>query len=75
MLIGYARVSKADGSQSLGLQRDEMQAAGVDTGHVYHDFHVRRRRAIGLLWGFEGGGRSDQSATLVESAETRVSAP
>ena len=38
MLIGYARVSKADGSQSLDLQRDALQAAGVDGGHVYHDF-------------------------------------
>ena len=38
MLIGYARVSKADGSQSLDLQRDALQAEGVDAGHVYHDF-------------------------------------
>ena len=38
MLIGYARVSKADGSQSLDRQRDALQAAGVDAGHVYHDF-------------------------------------
>ena len=30
MLIGYARVSKTDGSQSLDLQRDALQAAGVD---------------------------------------------
>ena len=37
-LIGYARVSKADGSQSLDLQRDALRAAGVDAGHVYHDF-------------------------------------
>ena len=37
MLIGYARVSKADGSQSLDLQRVALQAAGVDAGHVYHD--------------------------------------
>ena len=29
MLIGYARVSKADGSQSLDLQRDALRAAGV----------------------------------------------
>ena len=36
--IDYARVSKADGSQSLELQRDALQAAGVDAGHVYHDF-------------------------------------
>ena len=37
MLIGYARVSKADGSQSLDLQRDALRADGVDAGHVYHD--------------------------------------
>ena len=27
MLIGYARVSKADGSQPLALQRDALRAA------------------------------------------------
>ena len=37
MLIGYTRVSKADGSQSLDLQRDALRADGVDAGHVYHD--------------------------------------
>ena len=30
MRIGYARVSKADGSQSLDLQRDALRAGGVD---------------------------------------------
>ena len=30
MLIGYARVSKADGSQSLDLQRDALRDVGVD---------------------------------------------
>ena len=29
MLIGYARVSKADGSQLLDLQRDALIDAGV----------------------------------------------
>ena len=38
MLIGYARVSKTDGSQSLDLQRDALRAAGVDEGNLYHDF-------------------------------------
>ena len=28
MLIGYARISKADGSQSLDLQRDALRQAG-----------------------------------------------
>ena len=37
MLIGYARVSKADGSQSLDLQRDALCDAGVDSASVYHD--------------------------------------
>ena len=35
--IGDARVSKADGSQSLDLQRDALQVAGVDAGHVAPD--------------------------------------
>ena len=38
MLIGYARVSKTDGSQLLDLQRDALLAEGVDAVHVYHDF-------------------------------------
>ena len=43
MLIGYARVSKADGSQSLDLQHDALRAAGVDAGHVYHDHGLLAR--------------------------------
>ena len=31
------RVSKADGSQSLDLQRDALGTAGVDAVNVYHD--------------------------------------
>ena len=38
MLIGYARVSKADGSQSLDLQRDALCGVGVDAASIYHDF-------------------------------------
>lgn len=37
MLIGYARVSKADGSQSLDLQRDALVAAGVGVDAIYAD--------------------------------------
>lgn len=37
MLIGYARVSKADGSQSLDLQRDALTEAGVDATSIYED--------------------------------------
>ena len=37
MLIGYIRVSKADGSQSTDLQRDALLAAGVDQAQLYED--------------------------------------
>src|SRR5262249_18114577 len=36
-LIGYMRVSKADGSQVLDLQRDALTAAGVSERHLYSD--------------------------------------
>ncbi|MGS6228361.1 recombinase family protein [Enterobacter hormaechei] len=37
MLIGYMRVSKADGSQATDLQRDALIAADVDPAHLYED--------------------------------------
>ena len=37
MLIGYARVSKADGSQSLDLQHDALASDGVDVANCYSD--------------------------------------
>ena len=37
MLIGYARISKADGSQSLDLQRDALLASGVEEHRIYAD--------------------------------------
>ena len=38
MRIGYARVSKADGSQPLDLQRAALRAAGIDDPvNLYHD--------------------------------------
>lgn len=37
MLVGYMRVSKADGSQTTDLQRDALLAAGIDAGSLYED--------------------------------------
>src|SRR5262249_32486848 len=37
MLIGYMRVSKSDGSQSLDFQRDALVAAGVAPERLYED--------------------------------------
>jgi len=43
VLIGYMRVSKADGSQVLDLQRDALLAAGVGAEHLYED-HASGKR-------------------------------
>ena len=37
MLIGYARVSRADGSQRLDLQHDALAGAGVASDAIYED--------------------------------------
>lgn len=37
MLVGYMRVSKADGSQSTDLQRDALLSVGVEADHLYED--------------------------------------
>src|SRR5664279_1123177 len=37
MLIGYMRVSKADGSQTTDLQRDALIVTGVVANHIYED--------------------------------------
>src|ERR671937_2546179 len=43
MHLGYMRVSKADGSQALDLQRDTLLAAGVRSQHLYEDLASGRR--------------------------------
>lgn len=43
MLIGYMRVSKADGSQSTDLQRDALISAGVSAAHLYEDMASGRK--------------------------------
>lgn len=37
MLIGYVRVSKSDGTQTLAPQRDALLAAGVEPARIYED--------------------------------------
>jgi DNA invertase Pin-like site-specific DNA recombinase len=43
MQIGYMRVSKADGTQTLDLQKDALLAAGILPEHIYEDFASGRR--------------------------------
>jgi DNA invertase Pin-like site-specific DNA recombinase len=38
MLIGYVRVSKADGTQVLDLQKDALLALGVEENNIYSDY-------------------------------------
>jgi len=45
MLIGYVRVSKADGSQTLEPQRDALLAGGVDPSRIYEDLASGRHDA------------------------------
>jgi len=54
MKLGYARISKADGSQTLDLQLDALAFAGVATQQVYKDEASGRRddrREHAILWG------------------------
>lgn len=43
MLIGYMRVSKADGSQTLDLQRDALIGAGIEPEALYEDLASGKR--------------------------------
>ena len=43
MLIGYMRISKADGSQVVDLQRDALLAAGVEADQLYQDLASGKR--------------------------------
>ena len=43
MLVGYMRVSKADGSQVVDLQRDALLAAGVEPDQLYQDLASGKR--------------------------------
>ena len=49
MLVGYMRVSKTDGSQTLDPQRDALLAAGIEPDRLYED---------------RASGRSDQRPGL-----------
>jgi len=43
MLIGYARISKSDGSQVMNLQHDAIAGAGVSMDYIYEDVASGKR--------------------------------
>ena len=49
VLIGYMRVSKADGSQAFELQRDALLTAGVESSRLYQD-HASGKKDDGPVW-------------------------
>lgn len=82
MLIGYARVSKADGSQVLDLQTDALIKAGVKQQHIYTDYasgkkndrpglkaclKALRERDVLVLWKLDRLGRSLQHLVEIVS--------
>ena len=90
MLIGHARVSKTDGSQSLDLQRDALRAAGVDDAvNLYHDlasgvrddrpgldncFRVLRKGDVFVVWKLDRLGRNLAHLVLPLPQTTRAGA-
>jgi DNA invertase Pin-like site-specific DNA recombinase len=83
MQIGYARISKSDGTQSLDLQIDALTKAGVSTDHIYKDhasgkkdnrpgllscIKALREGDILLVWKLDRLGRSLQH--LVNTVQT-----
>ena len=51
MRVGYVRVLKADGSQSLALQRVALWAAGVDAGYSSLSCRLRTNTIASTLLG------------------------
>ena len=43
MLVGYVRVSKNDGTQTLSPQLDAMMEAGVESNRIYEDLASGRK--------------------------------
>ena len=83
MLVGYTRVSKADGSQSTDLQRDALLGAGVEPEAIYEDhasgkgparpgleacLKALRKGDVLVVWRLDRLGRS--LAHLVETVDT-----
>jgi hypothetical protein len=66
MLIGYIRVSKHDGSQTLAPQRDALLAAGVDAARVYEDL-AREVTMIGPIIGLSQSLAAGQYAGGMEA--------
>ena len=75
MLIGYARISKADGSQSLDLQRDALREAGVSDDAIYEDQASGQREDRPGLAAFLQGGAAGRRDRRLEARSPRSQSP
>ena len=90
MLVGYMRVSKADGSQTTDLQRDALLIAGVDPEALYEDkasgkkddrpqltgcLKALRADDTLLVWKLDRLGRRIDNRPLTAESETVAKAP
>jgi hypothetical protein len=64
MLIGPARVSKSDGTQTLDPRRDAMPVAGVDPSRIYEEtlLQIGQHPVEAFEAGFEIGANRSTSA-------------
>ena len=72
VLVGYMRVSKADGSQTVDLQRDALLAAGVDAAQLYED--LASERTVAGLASARARGRKGGRPYKMTPAELRLAA-
>ena len=75
MLIGYARISKADGSQSLDLQRDALREAGVSDDAIYEDQASGQREDRPGLAAFLKAARQGDVIVGLEARSPRSQSP
>ena len=75
MLIGYARISKADGSQSLDLQRDALREAGVSDDAIYQDQASGEREDRPGLAAFLKAARQGDVIVGLEARSPRSQSP
>ncbi len=64
VLIGYMRVSKADGSQVLDLQHDALAAAGVEPSRLYDELRALFKQERGASARPQGANAGRRSAGL-----------
>ena len=76
MLIGYVRVSKADGSQLLDMQLDALIGAGVAADRIYEETAgVQQKGPPARPRGLPEGAAARQHLDHLEAGPTQAGSP